>query len=278
MSNRFSRSRRVAMTLSTMIGAPLLMPTGAQATPLHLKAFEHAVEVTEDALADMRGRFIDADELIFFGVEMYTEWQSGAGKMYSAGLTMNVDFSEATTQFRPTVTVVLLGGQAQESALQNGGQLATIDGGINNVKGIAQSIQVAGDTNRIDNDTRINIAIRTAEASSQGDNLGGVLLGAAGTTTLVSEEGAITAASIGVNSLGLSITLPEQGQVLQQIQGGGINSGSGVLQSAQVISDMNRIHNSLNLNIELNDNGAASVNLNPALLDSLRGLNLPGTL
>jgi|GEM_PF-1605852 len=257
-------------------------------SPFEIPAAEErevvALNVSDDELAEMRGRFVSAEGLAYFGIEMVTQWQTASGELLTAGLSLNANLSPvlpngANVQIRPTVSIVRTADQPRmSSGGAKGGDTssATVAGnGLGNAGGVVQGIQVAGDTNRIVNDVRMNISVRSGEGSSgEGQNagLGDALLNAAGTRTVSSASGAFASASVSGNSLDVAVGVPDQGEVLQRIRGGGADRSGVVFQHARIFGDTNRIHNVINIDAEMIPiNSVNSVNVDAAV-NSVRGL------
>lgn len=111
------------------------------------------VALSDPELAEMRGRFIAADNrVMYFGVEMITQWQTTGGTM-SAGLSVGIDRAgrQPSVTFAPTVSI-----NGSPKAATSGSH--SVQGtNTSDTRGVRQQIQVAGNDNRADNyfDVRI---------------------------------------------------------------------------------------------------------------------------
>ncbi|WP_410473697.1 hypothetical protein [Guyparkeria sp. TX1] len=127
------------------------------------------VALSDPELAQMRGRFIAADNrVMYFGVEMITQWDTTGGTM-SAGLTVGIDRggSQPTVTFAPTVSI-----EGTPSVATSGSH--SVEGSnAGETRGIRQQIQVAGNDNRADNyfDVRIEPHSGGGTTSSSGYNV-----------------------------------------------------------------------------------------------------------
>lgn len=251
-------ARAVASALAGSIF--MLQPATASLPDTHI--FNDADEISDAELSGIRGRYVGPGEILYFGVEMYTQWQTKDGTIQNTpGVNLSIN-----QNFQPTVTIVTQNssqnGNGNSQALAGQGNVS-INGGLGNVSGVGQSIQIGGDGNSIKNDFSINI-----ERNASGNGApNGIALNGPGTTVVGS-----TTVTLSGNSLSMSVNVPGQGQVLQQLKG-----GSGFLQSAQVGGDMNRIHNVINVNAGLGaPMGLSNTGLRSAM-DALRGLRMAGS-
>lgn len=266
-----SNSKIVKLFSVSMAGSALILQPAMAAMPdTHI--FKHAAEVSDEALAGMRGRYAGPAGIIYFGVDMVTQWQTQNGRVLQSGVNLSVD-----KQFRPTITIVSqtttpgTGTVSQPSAGQGN---VTISGGLGNVSGVAQSIQIGGDGNAIRNDLDMNIKLNPSDAGANAAAVQGIALNGAGTTK-ISENGATTTFTLSSNNLSMAVDVDGKNQVLQQLRGG-TNANAGFMQSTQVGSDMNQIHNTITINAGLR---AASGISTPALqssLQTLRGIRAVG--
>jgi hypothetical protein len=183
----------------------------------------------------------------YFGVEMISTWtQAGVNgtQGVSAGLNLGFDLAQGN------VTI------AEWSSSTNGGLATTsasgtIDGSAtsNLSGGVGQNIQVAGNGNSIAN---------TATVTVNGADPFIVVP----TTNTCGTQCAIT---IGSNAAGISISTP-QGTVLQSI------GPNGILQSAQVSSDMNVITNQLGVHVQTSGAPTFTAGSLLPILQTLNGL------
>lgn len=217
-------------------------------------------EVRDATLAGLRGRYADNGKLLYFGVEMVTTWQSPNGQLTS-GLLLSTD-----AQLRPTVSIINQGSVAGGNSTPTSANGTHISlGGISNVAGAAQSIQIGGDGNTVKNDINLNLSTNNVPS---GSSPGAIPVISAGTQVL-SNPGETTTVNIGKDGLSLAVNVPGQGNVLQQLR-----SGMGLLQATQTMGDLNAIHNVININAGLSMPLGSSNPGISAALGSLKGLQL----
>lgn len=235
-----------------------------------MDGLHNAEEVSDDVLGNMRGKFVGGGQIINFGVQMVSTWQTAAGQMLTAAANLNVNVAntaQPVVEFVPNLTIV----EANAVVPASNAAIQTATGnGISNVSGVAQSIQVAGDSNSIGNDAAISITSGPPPAMSPGSS------GGPQTATLTSASGAAVSASVQGNGISVGITVPNVGRALQQIKGTAA-SGGGVVQMVQAAGDMQWIHNRMHIYVNLQPSVAA--NAQTALsgsLNTLRGLRPMG--
>ncbi|WP_298393858.1 hypothetical protein [uncultured Azonexus sp.] len=212
-------------------------------------------EVNEQELSTLRGRFARDGQIINFGIEMLSQWQKGDGTLVSGGVNLQVDAA-----LRPTLTVTTP-GQAV-SAVSAGGSSHASVGAMDQVQGVAQSIQIAGDGNAVSNGMQIDIVQRAASAQQ-----GNAIVDGPGTYSRSDGAGSSTV-KLEPNSLSLLLEVPGQGRAIQRL------SARGLLQSTVVGGDLNRVSNQLRLTATVAP--SASSGMSSANYANLRGLALPG--
>ena len=118
-------------------------------------------DVDDGDLADMRGRYVAGDNtVLWFGVEMITTWQTNNGQTLRGMLTLSMDFSKNPSlpqvSFVPTVTIATTSGATPAPASINLSRNVQ-SGGLANVSGMTQSVQIAGDNNTAANVTSLSV-------------------------------------------------------------------------------------------------------------------------
>lgn len=258
------------LTVSLAGSAFMLQPAMATMPDTHI--FNHATEIPDEALAGMRGRYAGPGGMVYFGIDMNTQWQTADGRLFNANVTLSVD-----KHFLPTITVVTHSATSSSGAVaaaSPGHGNVTISGGLGNVSGVAQSIQIGGDGNAISNDLNMNIKLNASDAGANSGASNGIALNTPGTTA-ISDNGATTTVTLSGNSLSMAVDVAGQGQVLQQLRGSA-NGNAGFLQSTRVGGDMNQIHNVININAGLSGASGMSASGLQSSLDTLRGIRAAG--
>jgi hypothetical protein len=245
-SAKIMRNPRKKIALA-MAGILFFSPIAKAALPQGLEVFNNMQEVSDGDLGHMRGKFASNDRVTYFGVEMVSQWLTSAGNLVTAGANLTIDFKGAgggtpTVQYVPTVTIVQQ-GQNAPTALNGNTNIVSGGAGLANVNGVSQSIQVAGQLNDIKNGIDVQVDITSI---AQGGNVANAMQGQAGALSATGDDGTVATVTLANNSIGVSVVVPGQGQVLQQIR------NQGMFQSARIGGDFNQIHNAITMHIGLN--------------------------
>lgn len=224
-------------------------PIANAALPQGLEVFNDMQEVSDSDLGHMRGKFASNNQVLYFGVEMISQWQTSTGNIVTAGANLNIDFrgsanGNPTVQYSPTVSIEQQAPSQSLSATTNGSNTVTGGAGLANVSGVSQSIQVAGQSNDIHNGIDMQVDL---SPTGQGGSLANAVQGQqAGTVSKTGSDGTVATVTLANNSIGVNVTVPGQGQILQQIK------NQGMFQSARIGGDLNQIHNAITMHIGLN--------------------------
>jgi hypothetical protein len=183
----------------------------------------------------------------YFGVEMVSTWtQAGANGAQGVSAGLDLDFDLATGRVS-----IAKWSSSTNGGLSNAQASGSISGSVNDnfSSGIDQNIQAAGNGNII-----ANTAVVTVGS-----------VGAAVAFPATNTCGSQCAITIGPGGAAVSIQTP-QGNVLQAI------GPNGILQSAQVLSNMNTIDNQLGVHVQMS--AAPTFNAGSVLpiLQTLTGL------
>ncbi len=189
-------------------------------------------------------------QVLYFGVEMVSQWQTGTGADLSsaqvgAAFGMNLQNGAVTqgTWSQSQGTGLSASPPATDSI--NGGA------GLTNISsGIGQNIQVAGNSNSIGNQT--DIAISTAVPVP-------IIV------PVVNTCGSPCSASINPNAMSVGITQPS-GVVSQTI------SANGILQSARILGDVNQIMNTMHVQVQVAPSNALNASQLTNLLQTAQAL------
>lgn len=262
-------SRNMAFIIAGVIACG---PLANATMPSGLEVFHDLQEVPDGELQHMRGKFASNNQVLYFGVEMVSRWQTEMGTTVTAGANLNIDFQaggngKPVVSYVPTVSVVQQGQGVTQT--QNGGtNLVSGGAGLANVSGVSQSIQVAGRSNRILNG--IDMQVNLASSRHGGGSIPGAVGAHAGTVSASGDDGTMATVSLGNNSIGLDIVVPGQGEVLQQIR------DQGMFQSARIAGDLNQIHNAITMHIGINTGAGNAAGSAYSAMQSLRDLQQKG--
>lgn len=254
-----------------LAGIIAFSPTAKAALPPDIDVFNNMQEVSDSDLSHMRGKFASNNQVLYFGVEIMSTWQTAANNTITAGANLNIDFransaNHPTVQYVPTVTIVQhqQSGEAIQASRTN---YVSGGAGLANVSGVSQNIQVAGQSNSINNGVNMQVELTS---SMQGGSLTNAMQGQAGAVSATGDDGSIATVTLSNNSIGVNVNVPGQGQVLQQIR------NQGMFQSARIGGDLNQIHNSITMHIGLNNASGVSNASAYAALQGLKSLPQSG--
>ncbi|MFI9655134.1 hypothetical protein ABGV17_10420 [Guyparkeria sp. GHLCS8-2] len=187
------------------------------------------VSLSDPELAQMRGRFIAADNrVMYFGVEMITQWDTTGGRM-AAGLTVGIDRAggQPTVTFAPTVSI-----QGTPTQATSGSH--SVEGGNagDTTRGVRQQIQVAGNDNRAANYFDVSIEPHSGNMTSSDG----------GYNVEIQQGGAVVAAGLsnGGRQAGVSMQMGNS-RVFQGFQTGNAS------QLIQLAGDHQVVNNQLRL-------------------------------
>ena len=200
------------------------------------------VELKDNEMADLRGRFVMPGRIISFGIVMSSSWTSRNGDLVGASTSMQIQSNTVKPQFYVSTY----------SSAGNGAP-------------VTQSVRAAGDNNSAYN----NVDINMSEANqAPAVNQQGVVLSANNPVSISSGAGNLTVSASG-GGIQLAVQANNnQGSSLQQIAQGG------VLQNTTLLGAGNMVNNMTQLNVVLRNNlpttGALDCNLTQ--LKGLRNL------
>ncbi len=253
------RKARGAAVLAVIATAGL-MTGSVQAEVSDFATFSEERQLSDAELAQLRGRFVDQGQIMFFGVQMSSEWRTSAGEQLRAGGTLRGDLRGAspTVRFEPHLTV---GNSTSLPGASSGNGAVVRDAGTGNARGVVQSIQAGGNFNAAANDLQIDILDAAGRDVSAGS------AGAANTQQRL-PSGTRMAVSSGARGIGVNLQVPSMGSVSQAIV-----PGRGLRQSIQLTSDAQQVRNLTRLQLYMGDRGAnTEVSGLRGAVESARGL------
>ncbi|WP_434600968.1 hypothetical protein J3P91_15465 [Pseudomonas sp. Z4-7] len=220
------------------------------------------IEVQDQELAELRGRYVMPGRVISFGIVMSSTWRNASGDLIGASSSMQIQAATVKPQFYVSTIKQIGNGSAPEQ----GGGTITGGAGLGSGQGVTQSVRAAGDSNSAYNDVSINV-----KESSQAPALApaqGQLLDKGQTIS-----GSNAAGSVAVTATGSGVQMAiqanhNQGSTLQQVAQGGL------LQNTRLLGNGNLVNNMTQLNVVLNSNGpsAGALDCNLTQLRGLRNL------
>ncbi|MNM71700.1 hypothetical protein D3C81_833710 [compost metagenome] len=216
------------------------------------------VELSDQELSQLRGRFVMPGHIVHFGVTMSSVWENASGQVLAGAVHMQA--SEG--MFQPQFNVSTITQNGDQSAPAAGSGQIYGGEGLSTVNGVTQSVRSAGDFNSAANNFVVNVK-RGGSAPNAG-NAGQPFANQiestqAGNVQISASDGGFR---IAINALG-------QGTSLQQLAGGGLQ------QQANIGGSSNTVRNLTELDVVLRDTPipASSMGVN---LDQLRALRPAG--
>ncbi|CAI8767975.1 Fap system outer membrane protein [Pseudomonas sp. IT-P253] len=233
----------------------------AASLPTQAQTFK-PIELKDQELAALRGRYVMPGRIISFGIAMTSTWQNASGEVIGATSSMQIQ----QTTIKPQFYVTMIDRKGDGSAVSQGTGTVSGGSGLNTTEGVTQVVRAAGDNNGAYNNVAINV--QKGNQAPQMDTQGQAL--AAG-TTMTRSNGA-GALSISANSAGVLLNIVannNQGSTAQRLAQGGL------MQNATLLGGGNQVNNLMSINVVLRDNlpSAGSMNGN---LDQLKGIHALG--
>ncbi|MCP3750709.1 hypothetical protein [Pseudomonas sp. SBB6] len=224
------------------------------------------IELKDQELANLRGRFVMPGRIISFGIVMSSTWQNANGEVIGATSSMHIQQSTIKPQFY--VSMIDENGTGSARSQNTGTGTVTGGSGLNSTEGVTQIVRAAGDNNSAYNNVDINVT-RANQAPAAATQPQGQAL-AAGSTL----AGANGAGSLSISSTGSGVQLNivasnNQGSTVQRLAQGGL------MQNTTLLGAGNQVSNLTSLNVVLRDNVPTAGALN-GNLDQLKGLRTLG--
>ncbi|MFJ4193263.1 hypothetical protein [Pseudomonas sp. NPDC089534] len=220
------------------------------------------IEIKDQELAELRGRYVMPGRIISFGVVMSSTWRNASGDLIGASTSMQLQAASVKPEFYVSTIKETGNGSTPQTGTGNiiGGA------GLNTSQGVTQSVRAAGDGNTAYN----NVAINVKEA-----NQAPALVPAQGQALMAGQtiSGSNAAGSVAVSATGGGIQMAiqasgNQGTSLQQVAQGGL------LQNTRLLGNANVVNNLTQLNVVLSNNGmsAGALDCNLTQLKALRNI------
>ncbi|WP_087500654.1 hypothetical protein [Pseudomonas sp. SID14000] len=237
----------------------------AASQPAHAETFK-PIELKDQELANLRGRYVLPGRIVSFGIVMTSTWQNANGEVIGATSTLQIQQSTIKPQFYVSIIDEKGTGSTASGTASAGSGTVTGGSGLNSTEGVTQVVRAAGDNNTAYNNVDINVTKANQVPATQPQ--GQVL--AAG-QTLVGENGA---GSLRVSSTGVGVQLNisannNQGSSVQRLAQGGL------MQNSTLLGNGNHVNNVTSLNVVMRENVPTAASLNGSL-DQLKGLRTFG--
>ncbi|WP_030142708.1 hypothetical protein [Pseudomonas fluorescens] len=220
------------------------------------------IEVKDQELAELRGRYVMPGRVISFGIVMSSTWRNASGDVIGASSSMQVQ----STTVKPQFYVSTIKQTGNGSTPEQGSGTITGGAGLGSGQGVTQSVRAAGDGNSAYNNVSINVK-ESSQAPALAPSQGQLL------TKGQTISGSNAAGSVAVTATGSGVQMAiqashNQGSTLQQVAQGGL------LQNTRLLGNSNLVNNMTQLNVVLNNNGpsAGALDCNLTQLRGLRNL------
>lgn len=228
--------------------------------------------VTDEALGDMRGKFVGPGGIAYFAVELRSSWTNADGVTVSGILSMSLDQRNLSGDSRSAIPLMLIGWSRDCATCEGGAAVASSGGapvltagGLGSVHGVVQSQEIRGSDNVVQNGLRISVMPASEVNATQATGLTPVT---SSTSQLLPNGGAVHFVITG-SQLGLSLENGNQAGLVGQNVNSGFNQ---VSQNVFLNSNMNTVQNSLGLTIGVDQmRQAEQVNVQNSL-SVLKGL------
>lgn len=220
------------------------------------------IELKDQELANLRGRYVMPGRIISFGIVMTSTWQNANGEMIGAVSSMQIQQSTIKPQFYVSMINEKGTGttQSQGTGIVNGGN------GLNSTGGVTQVVRAAGDNNSAYNNVDINVTKGSQAPTAQPQ---GQVLAAGSTLTSANGAGLLSVSSTGTGVQLNIVGNNNQGSTVQRLAQGGL------MQNTTLLGAGNAVNNITTLNVVLRDNVPTAGALN-GNLDQLKGLRTQG--
>ena len=230
--------------------------------PAYANAGFTPIEIKDQELAELRGRYVMPGRIISFGIVMSSTWRNASGDLIGATTSMQIQQSTVKPEFY--VSTIQETGNGSTPTQGSGNVIG--GAGLATTQGVTQSVRGAGDGNTAYNN--VSIDVREASHAPALKPAQGQLLMNGQTIT-----GSNAAGSVAVSATGGGIQMAiqannNQGSAQQQVAQGGL------LQNTRLMGSSNMVSNLTQLNVVLNNNGpsAGALDCNLTQLKGLRNL------
>ncbi|ALM51635.1 hypothetical protein [Halomonas huangheensis] len=248
---------RVWWVLALSLGTPAAMAATTDFSPLEEAA--ESRQLNDEELGQLRGRFVDKGRVMFFGVEMVSHWRTASGDHLTAGTRMIGDLMQGqpSVRFQPVINSF---STDEVARLSTGGSGATVvDRGTRNASGVVQSIQAGGNFNIANNGLSLDVMDASDfRSGAQGGVKGGRVEAQGANNSRMS-------ISMQPRDMSVAIDLPGHGRIEQAIV-----PGSGLRQSIQLTSNLQRVQNLTRLQLYMGNQPGGSHSEMPGVLNGIR--------
>lgn len=125
----------------------------ALSLPAHAASIFKPVELKDNEMAELRGRFVMPGRIISFGIVMSSTWVSSKGDVVGATTSMQLQ-----NTVKPQFYVSTYSAAGNGTPAAKGTGIVTGGAGLSTGQGVTQSVRAAGDNNSAYNNVDITIS------------------------------------------------------------------------------------------------------------------------
>ena len=246
--------RALPLVLACSLGLGVLAPARADLGPIFAQGSDQVEALNDEDLGQLRGRFAAASGVLEIGVDLRSIWQSPDGTTLSASASIQANASEISAgTARVSTSASAVPGSSTGTALATSPSASTrgsITGGnpADNVNGLAQAVQIAGDRNQVANRLQLDVT-RSPLAPSSIEPTSTTSGPLSNTTEATLADGSRAVAQIGPGGLRVAIDVAGIGSSQQRI--GNSPEHSGIMQSVRIAADAQQVANAASIRLTL---------------------------
>jgi hypothetical protein len=251
-TQRSPRALPLALACSLALG--MISPVRADLGPIFAQGSDQVETLNDEDLSHLRGRFAAASGILEIGVDLRSIWQSPDGTTLSASASIQANASEISAgTARVSTSATAVPGSSTGAPLSTSTSAAPRGSitGVNpadNVNGLAQAVQIAGDRNQVANRLQLDVT-RSPIPPSGIETASTVSSPLANTSEAVLADGSRAVAQIGPGGLRVAIDVAGIGSSQQRI--GNSPEHSGIMQSVRIASDAQQVANAASIRLTL---------------------------
>jgi hypothetical protein len=206
-------------------------------------------EVSEQQLGEIRGKFIARDQVRYFKLEMTTQWAGPSSALndsvfdHNAGLSLTFDISDRDN---PRASVTISGSLGDP--VDNSPAIENPIPATDNIKGVSQTIQVAGSGNQIVNNLSIDALELSSDQTATGNQTSGTLLGDS-RHSYKNASDITTQFNLSDNNIGYAIKTPNNDVVIQKLAHSTVLNTGQLAQSVAVSNNYQHIVNNVRVQV-----------------------------
>jgi hypothetical protein len=246
------RRRRRLRTL--LLACVFVVAPGAALAAMPSSGLEGLGKKVSDAeLGEMRGKFVSANGVSYFGVELQTVWQTADQTTVAATMLVSINLAGGTPSPQ-----ILIGWSrdctscaASSVDIAGAGGAVTVFsvptlnvGGLDTVQGAVQSQEIRGSDNVVQNAMSIAVLNNPTAIPTAGSGLTAVT----SSSTESFSDGSAIHFIVRPNEVGVVLQGAGDSGLVRQAVNGDLNQ---VAQNVMLASDFNSIHNSVNITVGL---------------------------